>query len=264
VALTATGAVAQPPPPGPPSGPLDTFGLEPGASVEEKDTRELVETLLMVRLARELGLEKEQTVTMVQRVSETREALQTQRKERQELLNALRNSVQAGEEAAVIQGNLEKVRQHDRAMVETRQRVFDELAQGLTPTQQARLYVFLEDFENQMRQMAQQARRRGMQGGPDQQMGPPPGGQGMQGGPGQPMGPRFGGQGMQGGARQQLGPPPGGQGMQGGGVQQMGPPPGGQGMQGGAGQQPGPPQGQGYEQAPPPPVPIGAPDQPQQ
>ena len=262
VILTATGAVAQPPPPGPPPGPLEAYPLDPGASLEEKDTRELVETLLMVRLSRELALEKEQTVVMVQRVSETRDALQALRQERQALLSALRDSVQAGEDAAVIQENLQKMRQHDREMVETRQRSFDELAQGLTATQQARLYVFLEDFEGQMRQMAQQARRRGMQGGPDQQqMDQRPGGrQGMQDGSRQPMRPRPDRQGMQGGPGQQMGPPPGGQGMQGGPGQQMGPPPGGQGMQGGPGQQMGPPPGgQGMQ---PPPAPVGDPGQP--
>lgn len=253
LALTATGAVAQPPPPGPPPGPLDALGADPDAPLEGKDTRELVETLLMVRLARELALEKDQTVAMVQRVTETRDAMQTLRAERQTLLETLRDSVQAGKDAAVIQENLAKIRQHDRQMVETRQRTFDELSQGLTATQQARLYVFLEDFEGQMRQMAQQARRQGMrgrqqdgpdqqppmgpqgdrpglqrprmQGGADQPMGPRPGGQGMQGGPGQPMGPRPGRPGMQGGPGQPMGPPPGAQEVQGEPMQQMPPPP---------------------------------------
>lgn len=170
--LPSGGAFGQPPQPGagpaepaPPPTP-ESRRPAPGPppadrAKEEQDLRALVETVKMARLTKELGLNDEQAVLLVRKYDEVRERLASLNRERQQLLRELREAVRAGKPEAEIERALDKLVAHDRKIAETRTKVYEEIGKDLTATQRAKLYVFMNDFENDMRRLVQRARESG-------------------------------------------------------------------------------------------------------
>lgn len=178
--LFAMLAAAQPPrgpEPGKPGRP-GRDGWRGGAAPE---VRALLEEVMMARLSRRLQLSDEETVLLVRQFSRYRERMRQMRQERRDLLRALEKKVKTGADDTQVLGALAALREHDQAMAGLQQKVFDEVAKHLRAEQQAKLYVFLGDFEEEVQRLIQQARERFRSG----QI--PPGRQGRMGmrGPGQ-------------------------------------------------------------------------------
>ena len=127
---------------------------------DDRDTREMVEMILAAKLAKELELNDEQTVLMLRRLSEFREQVSASRKQRQEILKALKAGVKAGEPDAQIEAKLNELVVQDVKMAEFRKTAYEKACEGLSIAQRAKLYVFLNEFENDMRKLVQQARER--------------------------------------------------------------------------------------------------------
>lgn len=170
----ANDPVAAPPPPpqrgGPPVPP------PPGPSPDKAADREmagLIESVMTAKLSRELGLNEEQTVLMVRRFSEFREQLNEMKRQRQEKLKTLRAILRDGQPDAAIDAALQDLIAHDLKTLESRKNVYQKAAGSLTTSQRARLYVFISDFEGDIRRLIQKARERqqGMNRPP--RMGPP-------------------------------------------------------------------------------------------
>ncbi len=145
------------------------------------EVRELLEQVMMARLSRKLELSDEETVLLVRKFSEYRERMREMNQQRRELLRIVEQKVRTGADDTQVQAALGRLRAHDKAMAGLQQAVFDEAAASLTAAQQAKLYVFLGDFEQEVQRLIQQARERFRSGHL------PPGRQGRFGSPRGPM-----------------------------------------------------------------------------
>ncbi len=141
-----------PPPVPPPPAP------RPGLS--DAEINELIQTVMAARLAKELGLNDEQTVLMVRRLSELREQTNLARKKRQEAIRDLRAAIKAGRPDAEIQEKLDNLMAVDQEMFNLRRNAYARAADGLSLVQRAKLYVFFSDFPEEMRKLAQRARQK--------------------------------------------------------------------------------------------------------
>lgn len=270
----AAAAIAQEGPPPPPNfdGPPGQHdgGLPGGPTdMEDRDTEELMHALMMVRLSQRLGLDDEKTVILVRRMAEYKKNVKALDKDRREQLDAIRKALEEESREDKIEILLESLRKNDRERVSKQQDLFVQLADGLTKAQEAKLYVFISEFENDMRRLVQHARGR-RYGGPGEGPGWQPGGPegwGGRGGSGEHD--QFRGPGKYDGRRGSGGPGEnnrsrGPDGQRGPGGQQGPPPLGGPGGQqgppphDGPGGQQGPPP-PGGQQGPPPPPPGGTP-----
>lgn len=227
---------AAPPPGGDPL--LDEPVRGPlGADWENQDLRELVETVMFVRLSRKLELDDKQTVMLMRRFDEMQDKGRELQEERQSLLDDLRESVNDEADDAKIEEQLRRLKEIDRELFETRMNTIEEAGQDLTPAQRAKLYVFAQDFRQDMHRLVDQARQRRGVGQADA-AGPLP----VQPGAGQGEPPLRGGRdNLFGDEGYPPPPPPGGPGGglgQGGGYGGGRPGPGGQGAGQGGGQPP--------------------------
>lgn len=144
-------------------------GLEPlaqellGENWEQRDVHELVELVMMVRLSQELDLSEERTVAMVRRFQELKGRQKELGERRQKAAKELKEAVKIQESDEVVQGKLDALMALDSELVTMRQKAFEEVSAELTTMQRAKLYVFLQEFEGQMRRLIEKARqRRGM------------------------------------------------------------------------------------------------------
>lgn len=137
-----------------PAGPL----MDELKRMSEDDVRALIETVRMVRLSQELGLNDEQTVLLVRQCNETKEETSKIQRERQEIAKELRELVTAGAPDSEIEKTLEHLIAKDKEAVMMRFDAFERAAAGLTPAQQAKLYVFMGDFEKRMRNLIEKAK----------------------------------------------------------------------------------------------------------
>ncbi|NLV40270.1 MAG: hypothetical protein GXY15_03450 [Candidatus Hydrogenedentes bacterium] len=177
------GPAAGPPPPGiAPPGPAPQ--KRPGAAREARG-REMLEQVMVARLSEDLGLSDEQSVLMVRRFSQFRKETQQLQKERAETVRELRQTALKGDaDPGAVAPLLERALQLNEKIALQRQRLFHAMAEGMDPVQQAKLLLFLDEFEGQMRQVVKTAQERRAPGPPDR-MGPPPG---VQPGPPPPPG----------------------------------------------------------------------------
>jgi len=192
-----SGWQAEPAPPGGPAGPMPPRpapgGPDAPPGTDSVSARQLVQEIMTARLARELALSDEQTVIMLKRFTEYRSQLDAFKKERQELTKALRASISGKEPDTKIEARLKALAELDGKIVEFKKSLYDSASEGLSVAQRAKLYVFLSDFESDMRKLIQKAREQSGQRMMNHGASPPLGGYP----PGQP--PR--------GIRNRMGPP---------------------------------------------------------
>lgn len=132
--------------------PLSSSGEGPHGK-GNADSRELLEEILMARLTRELALEDEQAVLLVRHMTEFRDQMMALRRERGEKMRALRQAVRESKDESRIQHLMEEVRAVNEKSMVARNDVLDFDGFELTTWQQARLLVFLNDFEADMRRL---------------------------------------------------------------------------------------------------------------
>lgn len=157
----APGGYPPPGPPGPPrEGPRGPMGRGGFDQMDNQDVRELIETVKMVRLTKELGLTQEQTVVLVKQYNEYKERLERLSQRRQERLRDLKDAVHSDNNDR-IEAALKALITQDAEIAEMRRTAFNEVGKELTIKQKARLYVFLQEFDQDMRRLIQRARERG-------------------------------------------------------------------------------------------------------
>lgn len=141
-------------------------GPEKGAKEERVkeeraiESRKLLEEVLMARLTRELALDEEQTVLMVRHLAEFRDKMASMRRERMVLARNLRQAVREGKDEKAIAKVLEVVVVHEEKMAVARREIVDFEGFELTTWQKAKLYLFIVDFESDMRRLLKQAQER--------------------------------------------------------------------------------------------------------
>ncbi|MEA3364651.1 MAG: hypothetical protein U9Q79_03335 [Candidatus Hydrogenedentes bacterium] len=161
IVLMGPVAVAQPPqapPPGPraerPAGPL----MQELKRMDQEDVRGLIEMVRMIRLSQELGLNDEETVVLVRQYNAIKKEAGNVQKERQEIAKELRELVTTGAPDNDIEKTLDQLIAKDKEALMMRFDAFERAAAGLTPTQKAKLYVFMGDFEKRMRNLIEKAK----------------------------------------------------------------------------------------------------------
>lgn len=123
-----------------------------------RELMRLLTQVMVARLSMDLGLNDEQTILMTRRLTEYREALQELRQQHVKLGRELREALEAKAEESVITERLNAVLAADEKMAAARRERFEAAAAALTPAQRAKLYVFVADFDNQLRRMVEQAK----------------------------------------------------------------------------------------------------------
>lgn len=200
LALGTDAVHAQGPPPPPPGGPFgdgpppppgDGHGPPPPPGGGDEHGRELLQQVMVARLSQELELNDEQTVLLVRRFLEFKDGSRKLRRERNDLARELRELVKQGEaKSAEIDEKLNALVAADQKVADSKRELYTALSKDLTPVKKAKLYAFMQQFETDLRRMADEVRgRRG--GGPDGGFGrgrdgmgpdgppPPPHGEGM-------------------------------------------------------------------------------------
>lgn len=141
-------------------------GLEPlaqellGENWEQCDIQQLVELVMMVRLSQELDLSEERTVVMVRRFQDFKERQKEVSVKRQQAAKDLKEAIKTQASDDVIKGKLDALMAMDNELVAMRKKAFEEVSSDLTTVQRAKLYVFLQEFEGQMRRLIEKARQR--------------------------------------------------------------------------------------------------------
>ena len=124
------------------------------------ESRKLLEEVLMARLTRELALDEEQTVLMVRHLAEFRDKMAALRRERMALARNLRQAVREGKDEEAIGKLLEEAVAHEEKAAVARREIVDFEGFELTTWQKAKLYLFIVDFEGDMRRLLRQAQER--------------------------------------------------------------------------------------------------------
>ncbi len=124
----------------------------------DAEVRELLQQVMIARVSQELALNDEQTVMMVRRFSEFREQMRELMQRRGELVQGLEHMLRDGAEGPALEERLGAITALDMEIAQARLRVFEQVGEGLTPWQRAKLYLFVSDFESEMRALVQQAR----------------------------------------------------------------------------------------------------------
>lgn len=154
---------AEPPKPSADSGAgAHHFGPGGPGGIDDAELREMVSTIMMVRISRSLELSEEQTVLLVKHVQEMRDEISKVYAERDAAMKALRELVaqdNAGD--AEINAKLKELVSIEERRVKAKSDAFDKASAGLTAKQKAKLYLTLQDFEGQMRRMMMRAKEMG-------------------------------------------------------------------------------------------------------
>lgn len=159
----------------------------------DEDTRILLEEVMIARMSQELALDDEQTILMVRRFNQFRDQMREMRKHRAQIANEIKAVIKQNKEDAAIEEKLSALTGLDEKIIQTRIEAFNVVASGLTPWQRAKLYLFISEFENDVRGLMQKAReqRRLKDGTGPGAMGPKdPAGKGSNGFPGKGRGAR--------------------------------------------------------------------------
>ena len=132
------------------------------SGIMDDEIRDMVSTILMVRVSRSLELTDEQTVILVKHMQEMRDEISKLYAQRDESMKSLRElldkeSVTDDE----LNSKLDEVVAVDEKRAAAKRETFEKVAADLTPRQKAKLYVTLQDFEGQMRRMMQRAKEMG-------------------------------------------------------------------------------------------------------
>ncbi len=178
--LIACGTVlaqpAGPPPAPPPPGAPEVAPPGPPPELVEEN-RAMMQQVMVSKLTRDLGLNDEQSFLVMRRFGELADRQRELRQQRVDIMRKLRPVLkQQRDEAALdrLMKELESVNQQSAALEQTLRKTFEGM--NLNVWQQAKLELFLNDFENQLRRIVQQAQGRhaGVPGpGPDRPGGPP-------------------------------------------------------------------------------------------
>ncbi|HPO15802.1 MAG TPA: hypothetical protein PLI09_20335 [Candidatus Hydrogenedentes bacterium] len=129
-----------------------------GEKSMDADTRALLEEVMIARMSQELALDDEQTVLMVRRFSQFRDQLREMRKQRAEMAKELKALIKQNKEDASIEEKLNALTTIDEKIIQARVEAFNNAAADLTPWQRAKLYLFISEFENEIRGIMQKAR----------------------------------------------------------------------------------------------------------
>ncbi len=142
-------------------------GAAPGQAPkkgERENMQQLVHDIMAARLARELELDDKETVTLIRRLEEFRSQQGMLQRKRQEMLKSLKAILKTHAPEADIEKTLREIQSLDAKLQELKRTAFEKVGEGMTTTRRAKLYVFYNEFDSEMRRLIQKAREKSAQG----------------------------------------------------------------------------------------------------
>ncbi len=131
---------------------------EPGRSGPPRDreqAREYLEGVMVARLSKALDLSDEESILLLRNFNEHRDETNRLYRQRRELVEELRNVLKSEDNEASAEG-LVSLMEMDQKIFEHHQQLILNPGLDLNRTQQARLYLFMHDFEEGMRRLVRQ------------------------------------------------------------------------------------------------------------
>lgn len=128
---------------------------------EQKDieARELVAMVLMVRLKKAMDLTDEQTLKLVQDVGKYKDQLHQMKWQIGSSRQELRLALKSGASDAAIEQMLEGLLMQEEAIAELISTLVTEAQKDVSVAQAAKLYLFVDDFEQDMRRLIYRAQQ---------------------------------------------------------------------------------------------------------
>jgi hypothetical protein len=131
-----------------------------GDPQKSREMRALFEQVMIARLSQELELDDAQTILLVRRIGEVKEKAAQIRKERSRALREIQERTASDRNSSEIAPALQKLMQADQELARLRLEAYEKAAEGLHDWQRARLYIFLQEFDSEMRRLIERARSR--------------------------------------------------------------------------------------------------------
>ena len=138
---------------------------------QNKDTRDMIEDLRIVRLTKELNLTDQQLAKLLPKMRETQAAHRDFQQKRMRLIKDLDDLLNGKASEKDLQAKLSEMDKLENDFQSKERESRREMLGQLSVEQQARFFVFQENFEREIRELIRGIR----QGGQKPGMGPPPG-----------------------------------------------------------------------------------------
>lgn len=129
----------------------------PLREMRDRDLHELLQTILMVRLAQSVELTDEQILEFSKRVGTFKDQLHEMKWQIAASRESLRNSVEIKDPDAIVSRKLEDCLLQELAITDLLRKLVHESRKDLTEVQAAKFYLFLGDFEQEMRLLVDRA-----------------------------------------------------------------------------------------------------------
>lgn len=130
---------------------------------KDQDIRELIEALMMVRLSKALALNDEETVLFIRKHSVYRSQFLQQKRKRAEIRRELREALHAKADDATVKAKLDELMRLEVAIAQSTCTMIEESRKDLTLSETAKFYLFIGDFDHELRQLVMRARERSSQ-----------------------------------------------------------------------------------------------------
>ena len=132
----------------------------PLREMRDRDLHELLQTILMVRLAQSVELTDEKVVEFSKRVGSFKDQLHEMKWQIAASRETLRDAVECKEPDPVLRQKLDDCLLQELAITDLLRKLIRESQKDLTDVQAAKFYLFLGDFEQEMRRLVERAYKR--------------------------------------------------------------------------------------------------------
>jgi hypothetical protein len=129
------------------------------SELSREDIHELIDRYRFKKLSKNLELDEEETVAIMKEHDELRDAIQAMRGERRDIRDQLRAQIEEDASDEIIEETLGKLITIDRNIVNTRQEAYETLSENCTVAQQAKFYIFMHEFDRDIRRLIMKVRR---------------------------------------------------------------------------------------------------------
>ena len=146
----------------------------PLREMRDRDLHELLQTILMVRLAQSVELTDEKVVEFSKRVGSFKDQLHEMKWQIAASRETLRDAVECKDPDAVIRQKLDDCLLQELAITDLLRKLVHESRKDLTDVQAAKFYLFLGDFEQEMRRLVERAFKSQAESGHFQHLRTPP------------------------------------------------------------------------------------------
>jgi Spy/CpxP family protein refolding chaperone len=138
---------------------LVLIGMAFSQSFDESDPREIIEQVKIYQITKKLGMTSEQAVQFFPKLNEMREIDKQFRQEKIDALHELRNLMNSGASDKEMENVIDEYEEAWYKKNEDQRKKFQEMRKILTPIQQGKYLIFLDEFEAEIRALIQEIKK---------------------------------------------------------------------------------------------------------